>query len=92
VTNDHRFDETITIELKRDEAIVLLLYLHRELYGVADEKNLRGSFVHAAEAHGLLALHQQLFPPLVDIGVNKTAEEAEAIALAAREHLLKRYT
>lgn len=90
--SDHRFDETIAIELKRDEAIVLFLYLHRELYGVADEKNLRGSFVHAAEAHSLLALHQMLFPPLVDIGVNKTVEEADAIALAAREHLLKRHT
>jgi hypothetical protein len=85
VTNDHRFDETITIELKRDEAIVLLLYLHRELYGVADEKNLRGSFVHAAEMHSLLCLHQELFRPLMDIG----APSAEGIELAAREHLLK---
>lgn len=88
VTNDHRFDEEITITLRRDEAIVLFVYLSRELYMVADEKNLRASFVHAAEVHGLLALHQELFPPLMDIG----APGAEGIESAAREHLLKRHT
>lgn len=88
MTHDHRFDETIALELKRDEAIVLFFYLHRELYMVADEKNLRASFVHDAEVHGLLALHQLLFRPLMDTG----APGAEGIELAAREHLLKRYT
>jgi hypothetical protein len=84
VTNDHRFDETLTIELKRDEAIVLYFYLSRELYAVADEKNLRGSFVHAAEVHSLLSLHQVL--------MYTGAPRAEGIELAAREHLLKRHT
>lgn len=88
MSNDHRFDETITIKLKRDEAIVLFVYLTRELYTVADEKNLRASFAHAAEVHGLLALHQELFPPLMDIG----APGVEGIESAAREHLLKRHT
>ena len=87
MTNDHRFDETITIKLKRDEAIVLFVYLHRELYGVADGKNLKASFVHEAELHGLLALHQELLPPLIDV-----RPSAEGIELAAREHLLKRHT
>lgn len=88
MTDDHRFDETLTINLKRDEAIVLLVYLTRELYMVADDKNLRASFVHAAEVHGLLALHQELLRPLIDIG----APDAEGIELAAREHLLKRFS
>ncbi|HLQ90946.1 MAG TPA: hypothetical protein VK148_13010 [Xanthobacteraceae bacterium] len=87
MTDEHRFDETITIKLKRDEAIVLFFYLSRELHAVAEEKNLRGSFVHAAEMHSLLCLHQELFRPLMDIG----APSAEGIELAAREHLLKRH-
>ena len=86
--DDPRFDEKITIKLTRDEAIVLFAYLARELYDVADEKNLRASFVHAAEVHGLLALHQALWPTLLDIGM----PGAEGIELQAREHLLKRYT
>jgi hypothetical protein len=88
VANDHRFDEAITIELKRDEAIVLFFYLDRELYGVADEKNLRASFVHDAEVHGLLALHQELFRVLMDIG----APSAAGIEKEARVHLLKKHT
>jgi len=88
MNSGHRFDETITITLKRDEAIVLLWYLSRELYGIADEKNLKASFVHAAELHGLLALHQELIPPLTDTG----ASGAEGIELAAREHLMSRHT
>jgi hypothetical protein len=35
-----RFEEPISITLKRDEAIVLLWYLTRELWN-EDEKNLR---------------------------------------------------
>ena len=88
MASDHRFDETVTIKLKRDEAIVLLFYLSRELYMVADEKNLSASFAHPAELHGLLALHQVLFPPLMDTG----APGAEGIELAAQEHLLARHT
>jgi hypothetical protein len=88
VAIDHRFDETIIVQLKRDEAIVLFAYLHRELYGMADGKNLRASFVHDAEMHSLLALHQELFQPLMDIG----APGAEGIVPAAQEHLLQRHT
>ena len=84
-TDHHRFDETITIELQRDEAIVLFWYLSREAH---DGKNLRASFVHPAEEHGLLALHQELIYPLMDTG----APEAAGIEDAAREHLLKRHT
>jgi len=88
MTSVHRFDESIGINLDRDEAIVLFVYLHRELYGDADGKNLRASFVHPAEEHGLLALHQELFRAVMDIG----APGNEGIELAAREHLLKRHT
>ena len=88
MVNNDRFDETITVKLKRDEAIVLFAYLDRELYRVADAKNLRGSFVHGAEEHGLLALHQELFGPLMDIGT----PNAQGIEVKAREHLLKRHT
>jgi len=88
VTYDPRLDETITLKLKRDEAIVLLWYLTRELWKKDDDNNLSDSFVHAAEPHSLDALIQVLFPPLSDTG----APEAEGVELAAREHLLKRYT
>jgi hypothetical protein len=87
MTNDYRFGDAVTIKLKRDEAIVLFAYLARELYGVPDEKNLRASFIHPAKVHGLLALHQELFSPLMDTG----GPRAEGIEVAAREHLLKRH-
>jgi hypothetical protein len=45
MSNQGRFEEPISITLKRDEAIVLLWYLTRELWN-EDERNLRASFVH----------------------------------------------
>lgn len=83
----NRFHDTISIPLKRDEAIVLLWYLSRELWNEG-EKNLRASFVHAAEAHSLRALLQELIPPLMDTG----APSAAGIEHAARAHLLSRFT
>jgi hypothetical protein len=88
MSSDDRFEADVTIKLKRDEAIVLFAYLSRELYGVPDEKNLRASFVHAAEVHGLLALNQELLRPLMDTG----APSAKGIEAAAREHLLQRHS
>lgn len=82
-----RFEELISITLKRDEAIVLLWYLTRELWN-EDEKNLRASFVHAAEPHSLRALLQELIPRLKDTG----APDAQGIEIKAREHLLGRFT
>lgn len=79
-----RFDETIGLKLRRDEAIVLLWYLSREL----DKHNLDASFVHPAEAHSLHALLQELIPALLDTG----GPDAAGIELAAREHLLRRHT
>ena len=82
----HRFDETITVTLKRDEAVVLLWYLTRELWN-ENKKNLRASFLHAAEPHGFEALLQELIPPLMDTG----APAAAGIENAARDHLLRRH-
>ena len=87
MSDKYRFDESITITLKRDEAIILLWYLTRELWA-KEENKLTASFVHEAESHGLDALIQVLFRPLMDTG----APEAAGIEHAAREHLLQRFT
>jgi hypothetical protein len=87
MTEDSRFAESIIITLKRDEAIVLLWYLSRELWNEG-EKNLRSSFVHAAEPHSLHALLQELIWPLKDTG----APDAKGIEQMARDHLLRRFT
>jgi hypothetical protein len=84
--NQGRFEEPVSITLKRDEAIVLLWYLTRELWN-EDERNLRASFVHPAEPHSLEALLQELIPPLMDTG----APDADEIEIAARDHLLRRF-
>ncbi len=84
---DYRLDESITLKLQRDEAIVLFWYLTRELW-VKEDNKLSASFIHPAEVHSLDALVQQLFPPLMDTG----SPDAAGIEIAAREHLLKRYT
>jgi hypothetical protein len=83
VAEKFRFEEMINLRLHRDEAIVLLWYLSREL----DEDNLRDSFIHAAESHSLHALLQELIPALIDTG----APEAAGIEVAARKHLLQRH-
>jgi hypothetical protein len=83
VTEKFRFQEMVNLRLHRDEAIVLLWYLSREL----DEDNLRDSFIHAAESHSLHALLQEVIPALIDTGAPETA----GIEVAAREHLLQRH-
>jgi len=85
MTAPSRFDEPITITLKRDEAIVLFWYLTRELWNAA-ESNLRATFVHAAESHSLEALLQELVPRLTDTG----GPDAAGIEHAARDHLVQR--
>jgi hypothetical protein len=83
VAKRFRFEETITLSLQRDEAIVLLWYLSREL----DGHNLSDSFNHAAEPHSLNALLQELIPALIDTG----GPDAAGIEIAARENLLQRH-
>ena len=83
-----RFEEKISVTLKRDEAIVLFWYLTRELWKEGDQDNLRASFIHGAEPHSLDALLQELIPPLLDTG----APDAKGIEHAARDHLLRRST
>jgi hypothetical protein len=86
--SEDQFDKKISIHLSQDEAIVLLFYLSRELWD-EDEKNLRQSFVHPAEAHSLHALFQELIPPLtLDTG----DPQKSGIEDAAREHLLQRHS
>jgi hypothetical protein len=83
MSNRYRFDESISVSLQRDEAIVLLWYLTREL----DTEKMQATFVHPAEPHSLHALVQELFVPLMDTG----APDAEGIEIAARDHLLRRF-
>ena len=45
-------DQTISVQLKRDEAIVLLWYLSREIWN-EDHLNLAASFIDPAEPHTL---------------------------------------
>ncbi len=81
------FDQTISIKLKRDEAIVLLWYLSREIWN-EDQRNLAATFIDPAEPHSLQALLQELVAPLTDTG----SPSALGIELLARKHLLRRNT
>ena len=83
---EQRFEEAVSIALRRDEAIVLLWYLSRELWN-GGEKNLRPSFVHPAEPHGLHALLQELASALIDTG----GPQATGIEHDARENLARRF-
>jgi hypothetical protein len=81
------FERKITISLHRDEAIVLLVYLSRELWRHG-ESRLSPTFEDPAEPHCLRALLQELIPPLGDTGDPK---DADAIIAAAQAHLLARH-
>ena len=83
----YRFEESISIKLKRDQAIVLFWYLTRELWN-KENSRLQASFIHEAEPHSLESLLQELIPPLMDTG----APDLEGIEDAARDHLLRRFT
>jgi hypothetical protein len=78
----------INVSLQRDEAIVILWYLSRELWN-HDAVRLTASFEHSAEPHGLHALLQELSLQLIDTGNPK---HSDAIAQAARSHLVGRYS
>jgi hypothetical protein len=80
------FDRKISLNLQRDEAVVLLWYLTRELWG---GERLTATCQHPSEPHALEALLQELIPPLLDTGDPK---HADAIHAAARDHLLQRFT
>jgi hypothetical protein len=86
VSETNRFDETVELSLRRDEAIVLLTYLSRELW-MQDEKRLTPTFEHPAEAHALHAVLQELIPPLADTGDPDRPE----IHARAKEHLMNRF-
>lgn len=86
MTSKERFDEKVTIDLRLDEAIVLLGYLTREVWGRGLSR-LKGTFEHPAESHGVQALLQELFAPLVYTGT----ERFQGIADEARESVMRRY-
>jgi hypothetical protein len=80
-------DETVTLTLKVDEAIVLGCFLSRELWNQGGER-LTGCIEHPAETHALHSLLQELVPTLVQAG-GPHAEENEN---TARASLISRYT
>src|SRR6516164_3409857 len=80
--NHGRFEEPVSVTLKRDEAIVLLWYLTRELWN-EHQRNLRASFVHPAEAHSLKALLQELIPPLMDTGAPMLPESRSRLEITS---------
>jgi hypothetical protein len=84
---DVRFDEKVTVNLRLDEAIVLLAYLVREVWGHGSSR-LEGTYDYPAETHGVQALLQELFRPLVYVGT----ERFRGIEDTARESVMRRYS
>ena len=80
------FTQKITLALPRDEAIVLLWHLTRELWGNHGGP-LSRSFTNDAEAHALEGLLQELIQPLIDTG----GENGEAIHAQAVRRVIDRY-
>jgi hypothetical protein len=87
VTDTDRFDQKVAISLQRDEAIVLLHYLSREIW-MQNEGRLNPSIEHPAEAHSLHALVQELLAPLMDTG----GPDSAAIHARAKASLMNRST
>jgi hypothetical protein len=84
--NNDRFDEKVTIDLRMDEAIVLLWYLSREIWNRGSSR-LEGTFAHPAESHGVQALLQELATRLIHTG----SESMRGIEQTARASLMRRY-
>jgi hypothetical protein len=70
----------ILLKRKTDEAVVLLWFLSRELWG--SEGQVAGCTAHPAELHVLHSLLQELIPPLLWTG----GVDADEICRAAREN------
>ena len=85
--NNERFDEKVTIDLRMDEAIVLLWYLSREVWNRGSSR-LEGTFDHPAEGHGVQALLQELAVRLINTG----SERMRGVEHAARESLMRRHS
>ena len=82
-----RLDETVTLKLKADEAIVLGYFLSREIWNRGEDR-LAHCIEHPAEAHALRSLLQELAPTLIQTG-GPDADESNS---AARDALLARYS
>jgi hypothetical protein len=80
-----RFTEPVLLTLKTDEAVVLLWFLSRELWG--DEGRVAGCTAHPAELHVLHSLLQELIQPLFWTG----GADADEICRVARQTVLARH-
>jgi len=85
--HDYHFDEEVIVNLRMDEAVVLLWYLSREVWNRGSVR-LQGTFDHPAEHHSVQALLQELAVRLIHTG----GKESSQIEQAARESLMHRYT
>ena len=83
--DNYPFDEKVSINLRMDEAVVLLWYLAREVWN-GGSASLEGTFDHPAEHHSVKALLQELAVSLIHTG----GKEASQIEQAARESLMRR--
>ena len=86
MAEEYPFDRNVAINLRTDEAVVLLWYLSREVWD-RGERRLAMTFDHPAESHGLQALLQELVHGLMWTG----AANVGAIEVAARTSLMRRY-
>ena len=84
--DNYAFDEKVSINLRMDEAVVLLWFLSREVWNCGSAR-LEGTFDHQAEHHSVQALLQELTVSLIHTG----GKEASQIEEAARESLMRRY-
>ena len=80
------FDEKIPITLRLDEAIVLQVFLLRELWR-SEPGSLQSSFEHPAEADSLEGLLQELIRTLPETG----GPRGDPLYAAAIEHLAARF-
>jgi hypothetical protein len=76
----------IQIKLRRDEAIVLQIFLARELWR-SEAGNLQASFAHPAEELSLEGLLHELDPRLPETG----GPDRDALHKAEIEHLTARF-
>ncbi len=88
MTDSHdRLGGNVTVDLRMDEAVVLLWYLSREVWN-HNLSRLAATFDHPAERHGIQSLLQELATRLIHTG----SERMDGIEDVARESLMRRHT
>lgn len=81
-----RLNQPVRLNLATDEAVVMLWFLTRELWG--DQDRLAKCTEHPAEFHALHALLQELIQPLMWTG----GTDSDEICRAARDSVMARHT